>query len=1089
MHKRLIAGILIGLLLLLLNETPVMLTAAEKNQANGVSKVIEVEGNIKINEIVETNEATTTTVEDFTITDGILTAYSGTASRVVIPDTVTEIGAEVFRMNETTEELVIPVNVIKIGESAFRECASLHTVTMAEGVTEIGAHAFKDCDALVNLTLSGNLTTMGSQAFGSCDSLESVWVPKTLTSVSSSFAGCNNLKTVTFEEGMTKIPSTMITRCPALTTVNLPESVVEIDYQAFFRDTGLTGITLPSKIKQLGNKCFGSTGLKEIFLPKTLSFMSEPFSDSTLEKVTLENGTTKILRRAFMDATALTEVVVPDTVTEIEEEAFYGATALTEFEIPGCVMAIPARVFADCTSLQKVIIPSSVTVIESSAFSGSNAVVIYGIKGSYAETFAAQQGITFVELQTGAGGSITDPSQEAKVRAFMERMYSIVLRRTPDEAGLSDWVVSLMEHRVDGATVAHGFFNSAEFVARGLDDTEYVKVLYQAILGREATNRECGNWVVALTNGQSRQEVLDGFVKSTEFVAICENYGIIAYVTQEDMVRDFVERMYTVALNRAADSNGLEDWVRSLMEGKTDGAKIADGFINSPEFAARNLSDTDYIKTLYRTFLDREADEQGLNDWLAAFAWGATRQDLLTGFVESAEFKTLCNSYGIIAVTTREDLVQWFVKRMYTVALEREPEKTGLANWTNSLLTGTVDGASVAKGFINSFEFGLRDLKNEVYIKTLYRTLFGREPGTDEVAFWENTFANGMARFEMLNYFLDSVEFQTLCDSYGIAKGNIHPQPTHPGAPVLSAVDVTLRVGESYQLRVNNYSGNITYSVHETLNDVTIDAGGKITALRPGNGRVSVYCGDAILVCNISVLNVPAADWIYSADGTTRTRTNDKGVLVTEEMHIIEGKEVWGYFHEEYTREFMQMVQDIRLSTRAGISGGMGEALGVVNTPELILTDSMQEYAKQRAVESTAGIGSESFECYYEGFLTPESLYMDCIVETGTGLSAIMNYDFVYGGAVNYWWDRMGTGIDLYPYWILDLDLYHTYEGGAGDMQWGHCWEIHSQTDGHYNYYCRDGQSDEGTRIYCGLGMFWNPEREVYEYKFLEPGE
>ena len=77
-------------------------------------------------------------------------------------------------------------------------------------------------------------------------------------------------------------------------------------------------------------------------------------------------------------------------------------------------------------------------------------------------------------------------------------------------------------------------------------------------------------------------------------------------------IRAFVERMYTIVLNRAADPDGLDDWAAGLIEQRVDGAEVVDGFVNSPEFVARGLSDEDFIKTLYLAVLNREADEAGL---------------------------------------------------------------------------------------------------------------------------------------------------------------------------------------------------------------------------------------------------------------------------------------------------------------------------------------------------------------------------------------------------------------------------------------------------------------------------------------------
>ena len=55
------------------------------------------------------------------------------------------------------------------------------------------------------------------------------------------------------------------------------------------------------------------------------------------------------------------------------------------------------NVFCGCSSLTIVTIPSSVTSIRSDAFYGhSSSLVIYGEAGSYAETYANENSISFV---------------------------------------------------------------------------------------------------------------------------------------------------------------------------------------------------------------------------------------------------------------------------------------------------------------------------------------------------------------------------------------------------------------------------------------------------------------------------------------------------------------------------------------------------------------------------------------------------------------------------------------------------------------------------------------------------------------------
>ena len=86
-------------------------------------------------------------------------------------------------------------------------------------------------------------------------------------------------------------------------------------------------------------------------------------------------------------------------MTSIGDFAFYGCTALTSITIPNSVTSIGQYAFYDCTALESITIPDSVTSIGSYVFSNSGLTTIYGYTGSYAETYAAENGYTFVALQ------------------------------------------------------------------------------------------------------------------------------------------------------------------------------------------------------------------------------------------------------------------------------------------------------------------------------------------------------------------------------------------------------------------------------------------------------------------------------------------------------------------------------------------------------------------------------------------------------------------------------------------------------------------------------------------------------------------
>ena len=109
--------------------------------------------------------------EDFLIVgNGILLAYRGSSSNVVLPDTVKRIAPEAFAGNVWISSVTIPDSVIEIGESAFEGCSNLQTVSGGKNVRIIRDRAFYGCD-LQSAHVWENVDFLGLQCFHFSDSL------------------------------------------------------------------------------------------------------------------------------------------------------------------------------------------------------------------------------------------------------------------------------------------------------------------------------------------------------------------------------------------------------------------------------------------------------------------------------------------------------------------------------------------------------------------------------------------------------------------------------------------------------------------------------------------------------------------------------------------------------------------------------------------------------------------------------------------------------------------------------------------------------------------------------------------------------
>ncbi|MCB2184447.1 MAG: DUF4214 domain-containing protein [Desulfobulbaceae bacterium] len=252
------------------------------------------------------------------------------------------------------------------------------------------------------------------------------------------------------------------------------------------------------------------------------------------------------------------------------------------------------------------------------------------------------------------------------------------------------------------------------------------------------------------------------------FMFFC--FSVVSVFAQgEDDVYDFVTRFYEECLDRSPDQAGLDDWVNALISGSQTGEDVAEGFINSKEFTAKNLSNGEYLVVLYRTFFDREPDSGGYNDWLNTLATGAlNRTEVLSGFTSSSEFDLLCQGYDITAGSSLENSVSNFVTRFYQQCLNRDPDAAGLDGWVEALTNGDLGGDDVAEAFVFSDEFTSLDISDSEFITILYHAFFNREPDPAGYNGWLNGMAGGLSRSDVLDGFISAREFLDLCEEYGI---------------------------------------------------------------------------------------------------------------------------------------------------------------------------------------------------------------------------------------------------------------------------------------------------------------------------------
>ena len=170
----------------------------------------------------------------------------------------------------------------------------------------------------------------------------------TITAIGNAFNGNETIKSVVIPDTVEIIGESTFACCSSLETVVMSSNIKVIEDSAFRICSNLKNINLPEGLESIGETAFSSTALEEIELP------------STIKK--LEYGTFGI--------TKLKSITLPEGMEMLDDQCFY-----------------------DCEQLEKVYIPASVTEIHENAFSKSDNITIITTAGSYAETYANENGI------------------------------------------------------------------------------------------------------------------------------------------------------------------------------------------------------------------------------------------------------------------------------------------------------------------------------------------------------------------------------------------------------------------------------------------------------------------------------------------------------------------------------------------------------------------------------------------------------------------------------------------------------------------------------------------------------------------------
>lgn len=338
---------------------------------------------------------------------------------------------------------------IIVKNSGFSGCIAPCTVNeiVFNGTGDIilGSRAF----AITNIT-DLNLPSNIKFEDGACDVFSESKVKNVTIGCSmceSMFYGCNYLETVTF---------------------TADNDINEIPKAAFELTVGLKKIEIPSSVKKIGDSAFDL---------------------STVSEIKFNEGLETIGNLAFNTWGSFEKITLPSTVKSIGEECFNSYKPYL-IELNDGLERVGKQAFICKFANQSVKIPASVTEIGEKAFgysdSGKKAenFTIYGYRGTAAETYANENGFTFVPLDlveferfedttstspvydvTVHSGAVVEERQYAELYEEWSEDHYWINKLTFDARGVAP--ITINDYGFAGANGAPGYIRTIDFIGSG----------------------------------------------------------------------------------------------------------------------------------------------------------------------------------------------------------------------------------------------------------------------------------------------------------------------------------------------------------------------------------------------------------------------------------------------------------------------------------------------------------------------------------------------------------------------------------------------------------------------------------------------
>ena len=300
------------------------------------------------------------------------------------------------------------------------------------------------------------------------------------------------------------------------------------------------------------------------------------------------------------------------TVTAIDDGAFQACTLITEINIPSTVDSIGKYAFAYCISLKYVSIPSSVVFIGKNAFQNSKNVTIKCESGSYAETYAKNNGI--IILLSDYDNKVYSDVINEEIEFNKDKKVTINFKNSWFEKSSNKYNHELAQFCADYAMLGYKYDN--EEVKTYLNKAGFYS-FYS--FNDEDAGRDEVNYFLA-----SRDIVVNGKVQKLVFMGTIGSYKNQWFSNFDPLGRENKEKDNCLA----------------------DGGKTHRGFADARDFAYEHLSN--YINSL----IANDTKKEDIKILLTGHSRGAATANLLAAkLIDEGSSSKLVSQGNVFAYT------------------------------------------------------------------------------------------------------------------------------------------------------------------------------------------------------------------------------------------------------------------------------------------------------------------------------------------------------------------------------------------------------------------------------------------------------